>query len=288
LFAENYVMLHTELAVKPVENQPRYIILHCIEPPRYDDGGQTILARMDDVRHALNERQAAIMLHTRHAGHASAPQFLRRCGTREIFAFKDVGGRDLPWCYQGDDRTVTPEDVNAAIATLLSALYEPAGIVGFHWKRWTLGAIDNTRFFHGRTFVHRPAKSRARHLRRVRISTAEPFTEEEPWTPSGQTQKRIPSGWGAAGTVHAAPRAEAWVPSVPVAPLADEWKQRVGTARVAQPHHRDGAPMADEPRHRGSPGSCGTVRGGARPVVRRDDSSSQRTGLEGDSYHDQR
>jgi alpha-ketoglutarate-dependent taurine dioxygenase len=174
LFSKNYVMLHTELAARPVNNQPQYIIFHCIEPPQQDTGGQTILISMENVRNALSKRQASIMSHTRQARYADAPRFLRCCGAREIFAFKDLGGQDVVWCYEGDDRTVTSHEVNNAIATLLDALYRPSGIVGFHWKRWALGIFDNTRYFHGRTFIHGPSERPSRHLRRVRISTGYP------------------------------------------------------------------------------------------------------------------
>jgi Taurine catabolism dioxygenase TauD, TfdA family len=174
LFSKNYVMLHTELAARPVKDQPQYIIFHCIEPPQQDAGGQTILISMENIRSALSRRQASIMRQTHHARYADVPRFLRCCGVKEIFAFKDLGGQDLVWRYEGDDRTVTSQEVNAAIAALLSSLYQPSGIIGFHWKRWALGIFDNTRYFHGRTFIHGPSEGPARHLRRVRISTGYP------------------------------------------------------------------------------------------------------------------
>ena len=174
LFAENYVRLHTELAGRPVPSQPRYIILQCIQPPRRDAGGQTILVPMEAVRRALTDRQAEILRATRGCRDAGGSPVLRRDHGRDIFVFKDAEGEDLWWRYEGDDPSVTSYEVNDILRVLLGALYEPSAVVGFPWRAWALGAIDNTRFFHGRTFVHRPRDGPPRHLRRVRVRLADP------------------------------------------------------------------------------------------------------------------
>jgi hypothetical protein len=169
LFAENYVMLHTELAARPVAAQPRHILLQCLEPSPPDGGGQTVLVAMNRIRRCLTDRQAAILRATRSARPDGAPPFLRWEGGREVFAFKDEAQGEIPWKYEGGDPSVSPNDIDDTIRTLLNALYDPAGVTGLWWERSALGIIDNHRFFHGRTFAPRPADGPPRHLRRVRV-----------------------------------------------------------------------------------------------------------------------
>jgi alpha-ketoglutarate-dependent taurine dioxygenase len=169
LFAENYVMLHTELAARPAEVQPRYVLLQCVEPSPRDMGGQTVLVDMDRVRHSLTDRQAAILKATCRSGDGAGPPFLRHSGDREIFSFKDEAEEGIPWNYERDGQPVVRQEVNDAIRRLLSALYDAANVTGFYWQPGTLGIIDNHRLFHGRTFAPRACADRPRHLRRVRV-----------------------------------------------------------------------------------------------------------------------
>jgi Taurine catabolism dioxygenase TauD, TfdA family len=169
LFAENYVMLHTELAARPVATQPRHILLLCVEPSPPDSGGQTVLVSMSGVLRHLTDRQADILRATRLAQPDGAPPFLRSADGREIFAFKDEAQSGIPWKYDGGDPYVGPTDIDDAIRAMLEALYDQAGVSGLWWKRSMLGIIDNHRFFHGRTFAPRRPDVPPRHLRRVRV-----------------------------------------------------------------------------------------------------------------------
>jgi alpha-ketoglutarate-dependent taurine dioxygenase len=170
LFAENYVMLHTELAAKPAEAQPRWLLLECVEPPTRDAGGQTVLVAGERIQSALDERTRRILANTRLSSYPDAPSVLHRRHGREIFNFKDSGGHvPFEWLYEGPAEAITPSDVGAALRALLAALYEPDAVVGVHWTPHAVAIFDNRRFFHGRTFVYRQA-GRPRHLRRVRVT----------------------------------------------------------------------------------------------------------------------
>jgi Taurine catabolism dioxygenase TauD, TfdA family len=172
LFAENYVMMHTELAGRLVEEQVRYLLFQCVVPTQRDQGGQTLLVRMDDVRAALSDDQARILSSTRHAGYVNPPPLLSVVGGRQVFAVKDAEGEELPWRYSGADPTVTTLEVNDAIASLLAAIYRPECVYGFEWRPLMFGAFDNTRFLHARSFARRPENSAPRHLREIRVFLA--------------------------------------------------------------------------------------------------------------------
>ncbi len=174
LFAENYVMLHTELAGRPVASQVRHLLFQCVWPPDRDKGGQTLLVPMAGVVRRLTRRQAVVLAATRHAGFRDPPPFLSPFEGRPVVAFKDTEGEPLPWRYEGDDPTVTAEEVNDALRALLSAMYDPAITFGIPWEPNLLGAFDNTRFLHGRTFSRRVPGREPRHLREVRVFAGSP------------------------------------------------------------------------------------------------------------------
>ncbi|HET7488853.1 MAG TPA: TauD/TfdA family dioxygenase [Acidimicrobiales bacterium] len=169
LFAENYVMLHTELAGRPLHTQVRHLLFQCVAPTDRDSGGQTVLVPMAGVVHRLSGRETAVLSATRHAGFDDPPPFLSEFEGRVVVTFKDAEGEPLPWRYDGDDPTVTPDEVEDALRSLLAAMYDPAIAFGIPWERNLLGAFDNTRFLHGRTFSRRPKDRPARHLREVRV-----------------------------------------------------------------------------------------------------------------------
>lgn len=169
LFAENYVMLHTELAGRPIGLQPRYLLFQCVNPPQRDLGGQTLVVPMDAVRARLTFRQAAILRVTHHAGFMAPPPFLSDFEGRDVVTYKDAEGEALPWEYRGEDPTVSREEVEDTLRALQAAIYEPSAIRGLGWQRHMLGAFDNTRFLHGRAFASRPQNGPARHLREIRV-----------------------------------------------------------------------------------------------------------------------
>ncbi len=175
LFAENYLKFHTELADRPLAAQPQYLLFQCVEPPPRDAGGQTVLAPMDEVRRRLTNGEATILRHVRSAKWRNAPTFLSHDAGREVFALDDFEGEVLLWRYEGDDPAVTRADVENALRALVLAMYEPSSILGLHWERLSVAAIDNHRYFHGRTFVRRQADGPPRHLRQVRVFPAAAF-----------------------------------------------------------------------------------------------------------------
>jgi len=172
LFAENFIVLHTELALKPAAHQPRYILLLCVEPPLPGAGGQTIVVPMDAVARCLNAAHSRMLRRTRYARIPDAPPFLRSENGRDVFSIRDPGGAGLEWHYEdGDQPGAAAAEVNAAIRSFLSSLYSPDTIRGIPWQRNLLAVIDNQRVFHGRTFGGRPLSGGApRHLRRIRVS----------------------------------------------------------------------------------------------------------------------
>jgi len=172
LFAENFIVLHTELALKPAAQQPRYILLLCVEPPLPDAGGQTIVVPMDAVARGLVPAHARALCRIHYARIPDAPPFLRIEDGRAVFSIRDPGGAALEWKYDdGDESCAGVDGVNAAIRSFLTALYDPDIIRGIPWQRNLLAVIDNRRVFHGRTFGGRPLNGGApRHLRRIRVS----------------------------------------------------------------------------------------------------------------------
>ncbi len=169
LFAENYVMMHTELAGRLIPEQVRYLMFQCVTAPLRDQGGQTLLVPMDRVRAHLTDRQAAILQRTRHGGYANPPMVLTIHEGREVFAIKDAEGEDLPWRYDGGDATVTPDEVDLAVRALLAAIYHEPDAYGVPWEPLVLGVFDNTRYLHARTFSRQPVDAPPRHLREVRV-----------------------------------------------------------------------------------------------------------------------
>ena len=169
LFAENYVMMHSELAGRLIPEQVRYLLFQCVAAPVRDEGGQTLLVPMAAVRAQLTDRQAAILRVTRHGGYRDPPMLLTTHEGRDVFAVKDAEGEDLPWRHDGDDRTVTADEVDAAVRALLGAIYHEPSTFGVPWEPLVLGVFDNTRFLHARTFSRRPVDGPARHLREIRV-----------------------------------------------------------------------------------------------------------------------
>jgi len=150
-----------------VSAQVRYLLFQCVVPPPRDGGGQTLLVPMGGVRAQLTDAQASILRSTRHAAFADPPPFLSTFEGREVFAFKDAEGEELPWRHDGEATSV--DDVNDALRALLTAIYRREIVTGVEWCEHLLVAFDNTRFLHGRTFGPRLETGAVRHLREVRV-----------------------------------------------------------------------------------------------------------------------
>lgn len=169
LVSRNYLSLHSEVCVKPLHKQPRYIVLMCIEPSEPDTGGQTVFVPMAAVHNGLAADQLELLSATnfRQFPH-SPPIFSTRLG-RPVFSFRDFGDDILFWRYVGPDDRVGVEEVNGALKSLLQGMYNPSLMFGIHWRRADLLVFDNWIFFHGRTFIRASAGAR-RHLKNLKIN----------------------------------------------------------------------------------------------------------------------
>lgn len=170
-FAANSLSLHSESSGAAPAAQPRYIVLMCVSPGADPSAGQTVVVPMTDVYVTLSGDTRQLLARTRYdllAG--TPPTILRHVGARPVFSFRDFLDAPLNWTTSG---TVGARaEVERALIQLYSAMYGH-GAFGFSWRRGLLVAIDNTRYFHGRTSAPPPVPGQARHLKRLRIAAEE-------------------------------------------------------------------------------------------------------------------
>lgn len=176
-FAENYITLHTELSHLPSAERPRYLIFMCEQAPAPDTGGQTLLVPMKKIYEQLTTEQRHILQHTRYGSSLIPDQpsdfsalstFLYHQNGRPVFCFRDVGQQTLNWEYvDSAGQQVTRKDVNDAIHGLLDALYNPLNVYGVRWSRSVVWIIDNTFFFHGKTYCKIDMQQERRWLKRL-------------------------------------------------------------------------------------------------------------------------
>lgn len=160
-FSWSAVRLHTEGSARPRRRQPRYVMLHCVEPGSPTTGDQTVLVSMADVRKRLTDEQMAVLSAVRLDDLDDASVFAPAT-TPPIFCFRDFGADEMRWVCSRPG--IDPTEVAKAIVALAVGMYT-APCFGVHWARHALVVIDNRRFFHGRT---RGAGTH-RHLRRIRV-----------------------------------------------------------------------------------------------------------------------
>ncbi len=178
-FAENYITLHTEMSLSPILEQPRFIVLMCEQAPAPNTGGQTILASMGDVYERLLPVDKNILRHTHYQqgrGQDSSPYetrlpaFLFSRNNRPVFSFRDFNNQPLEWYYDGEEQdSGTSQRVNESLYRLLMAMYDRRKVQGIHWKYGTLFVIDNTFFFHGKSYCRIRPGTPPRWLKRLRI-----------------------------------------------------------------------------------------------------------------------
>jgi alpha-ketoglutarate-dependent taurine dioxygenase len=168
-FSSSSILLHTEGSRRPVRDQPRYLVFSCRQPPAPDEGGQTVLVRMDEVASALPAAVTEVLGRVRYAG-AGMPPLARTEGTQTVFSFRDFGTEPLELVRPP---AVGARSVEEAIEALLATLYDPGRLVGLGWTRHLLVVLDNHRVFHGRTALAdlpaAPAPRTWRWIRRVRV-----------------------------------------------------------------------------------------------------------------------
>lgn len=178
-FAENYITLHTEMSPLPLDEQPRYIVLMCVQAPQPDAGGQTLLVSMSRIYERLTLEEREILRHTTYGPAVRAnengamldsPPFLYEREGRPVFSFRDFDRQLLPWRYfQATPNDISVEKVNGAIRSLLTAMYQPVNANGIGWTGGAVWVLDNTCFFHGKTFCAADLQHGKRWLKRLRI-----------------------------------------------------------------------------------------------------------------------
>ncbi|WP_424184739.1 TauD/TfdA family dioxygenase [Actinokineospora sp. G85] len=167
-FAKNFLSLHSEGSGRAAAEQPRHIVLTCVDPGDDAASAQTVLVPMARVADALTAEQLDLLSATSYAHLAeSGPTIARHVEGRVVFSFRDFMSDPLEWVCAAPG-PADGSDVAAALRALLTAMYtvEPAGV---HWRPGRLVVIDNTFSFHGRGAGSAAAGSRHRHLRRVRV-----------------------------------------------------------------------------------------------------------------------
>jgi alpha-ketoglutarate-dependent taurine dioxygenase len=160
-FSWSAVRLHTEGSARPRRVQPRYVMLHCVEPGSPTTGDQTIMVSMADVRERLTNEQMAVLSAVRLDDLDDASP-LAPAVAPPTFCFRDFGADEIRWVCSRPE--INPDDIERAIVDLAVGMYT-APCFGVRWARHALVVIDNHRFFHGRT---RGAGAH-RHLRRIRV-----------------------------------------------------------------------------------------------------------------------
>ncbi|MGW2280446.1 TauD/TfdA family dioxygenase [Streptomyces sp. NPDC001770] len=165
-FASTALTLHSEGSGRATADQPRYVVLMCVEP---GDSSQavTALVPMDAVGGDLSPQVDRLLRTTRYAGAPGVPTVARERDGRTVYSFRDFHGVPLRWSC--DDEHADEETVNQALRHLLERMYAPRHCYGVTWTRGLLVVIDNTRYFHGRTAGRAASAGRLRHLRRLRI-----------------------------------------------------------------------------------------------------------------------
>lgn len=162
-FSQAPLTLHTESSGAPLERQPRYICLMCLEPGD-PDTAQTIAVSMDPVNAELDARARATLRAVSYAPPGS-PFLLRGTERRPVFAFRDFGEEPVRWRSHAEAETHV---VNTALAELTGAMYA-APVQAVSWRRGMIVLLDNHRVFHGRTAGRSTNTSDQRHLQRLRL-----------------------------------------------------------------------------------------------------------------------
>lgn len=166
-FAANYLTLHTESSARKRAEQPRFIVLMCVEPGDEGANAQTVIVPMHDVAERLSREQLELLCRTRYARPGSDGTLARRDGDCVVFSFRDFAAQELAWTCS--DESADANHVNGAIRALLAAMYAPELALGVRWQRGMIVSIDNARIFHGRTAGNGASSGRPRHLKRLRI-----------------------------------------------------------------------------------------------------------------------
>lgn len=175
-FASNFLTLHSESSGRRVSEQPRYIVLMCVDPGESVRAPQTVVVPMRGVVERLLPAAVSLLSQTRYAGRPGPP-ILRQEGGRWIVCFRDFQSHSLDWEHTGPGGGAA---VNDAIRQLLASMYAPQGALSVVWKRGLVVVIDNQFHVHGRSAGAFHPDGRQRHLIRLRIGAAAATTWDSP------------------------------------------------------------------------------------------------------------
>ncbi|MFJ3837454.1 TauD/TfdA family dioxygenase [Streptomyces sp. NPDC054904] len=164
-FAVNPLSLHSEGSGRAVTEQPRHIVLMCLEPG--DASASTLLVPMSEVAAGLTDEDLRLLSSTRYAEAPGVPPVVRVHEGHTTFSFRDFQQEPLRWVCTAPGATESA--VNGALGLLLARMYDARNASAVSWSRGLLVVIDNTRFFHGRAAGLPRAAARTRHLKRLRI-----------------------------------------------------------------------------------------------------------------------
>lgn len=166
-FATNPLSLHSESSGRAVAEQPRYIVLMCMDPGEDDAAPRTVLVSMGTVAARLSADDLDRLARTRYRDAPGVPPIARRLADRYVFSFRDFQGTPLKWVAEAPEPTET--DMADTLRRLLAAMYASTGALAVRWTPGLLVVIDNTAYFHGRTAGTECPTRRPRHLKRLRI-----------------------------------------------------------------------------------------------------------------------
>lgn len=161
-FSQAPLLAHTESSAEPVERQPGFITLMCLDPGNLEFA-QTLVVPMRGVLSRLSEDDRATLRLLRY-DRDGAGTILRSTGKADVLAFRDFGSAPLAWRA---DRPLGAQATHATLQRLTEAIYA-APRTTVRWNRGLLVLIDNTKAFHARTVGAGSPQARNRHLQRLR------------------------------------------------------------------------------------------------------------------------
>lgn len=169
-FSTDFLSLHTECSGRTLAEQPRYLMLLCLDTGDDATRAQTVLIPMTAVASGISARGLQLLQTTRYRHCVDGPMIARSTANGPAFSFRDFQSNRLDWINE-DDGVTDDEEVQVAIRDLLSSMYDTGQTQGIHWQRGLLFVFDNFRFFHGRTSGAVVPTKRKRHLIRLRITS---------------------------------------------------------------------------------------------------------------------
>lgn len=166
-FSVNALAMHVERAFSPLEKQPNFIALYCLQAPRADAGGQTIVYPMEEYTAHFTptelNRLSQLRVKMLPDNTISPRPIYCKDAQRNIFymSFRDPGPFGETWTF-AESHDASDSDL---ADKLLRSLYDLRAIYSLRWEPGYLYIIDNKKNFHGRT---EQSVVTDRHLKRIR------------------------------------------------------------------------------------------------------------------------